>query len=258
VHASSIKKLLNEAVDRYNRPEFIHDDPICIPHQFKHLPDIEIMGLWTAVLSWGQRKTILTKASELIDLMDGVPYRFIMDHKETDLKRFLHFKHRTFNATDTLYFIHFFKWYYSQFDSLEAAFYSPEFKSDADTGRMINRFRQLFFSLEDAPFRTRKHIASPDMKSTCKRINMFLRWMVRSDGKGVDLGVWKQIQPAQLICPLDVHVDRVARRLGLLSRRQTDWFSAVELTQNLRIIDPDDPVKFDFALFGLGVYEKPA
>lgn len=255
---SSIKKLLNEAVDRYNRPEFIKDDPISIPHQFKQLADVEIMGFWTAILSWGQRKTILNKASELIDLMDGAPYQFITEHKEKDLKRFLHFKHRTFNATDTLYFIHFFRWYYSQFDSLENAFYTPENRADLDSGRMINQFRQLFFSLDEAPGRTGKHIASPEMKSSCKRINMFLRWMVRNDNKGVDLGVWKQIKPAQLICPLDVHVDRVARRLGLLERKQTDWLSALELTANLRKLDAEDPVKYDFALFGLGVHEKLA
>jgi uncharacterized protein (TIGR02757 family) len=249
---------LNDAVSRYNKPDFIPTDPISIPHRFTRLQDREIIGLWTAVLSWGQRKTIIQKSSELIDLMDQSPYDFILHHQEKDVKRFLNFKHRTFNTTDTLYFLHFFKWYYQQYDSLETAFYRPENEEDPHTEKMLIGFRNLFFSLEDAPDRTRKHIASPDRKSTCKRISMFLRWMVRKDTSGVDFGVWNQIRPDQLICPLDVHVDRIARSLGLITRKQTDWLAAVELTENLQKIDPIDPVKYDFALFGLGVHEKLA
>jgi len=248
-----VAALLDQKVVQYNRPNFIPNDPISIPHQFSRLQDIEIMGLWAAVLAWGQRKTIINKCNELIQLMDVTPYDFIKNHQEADLKRFLHFKHRTFNATDTLYFLHFFKNYYDQHNSLEYAF-AHALTSDAPhVGGGLAAFHDLFFSLEDFPERTRKHIATPLRKSSCKRLNMFLRWMVRKDDKGVDFGLWTTISPAQLICPCDVHVDRVARKLGLIQRPQTDWQTALELTENLKLLDPNDPVKYDFALFGLGV-----
>ncbi|MEZ4902291.1 MAG: TIGR02757 family protein [Spirosomataceae bacterium] len=229
------------------------NDPISIPHQFSRLQDIEIMGLWAAILAWGQRKTIINKCNELIRLMDGAPYDFIKNHQETDLKRFLNFKHRTFNATDTLYFIEFFKTHYQRHDSLETAFAMALTVDDPHIEKGLVSFHDLFFSLDDFPERTRKHIATPLRKSSCKRLNMFLRWMVRKDDKGVDFGLWKHISPAQLICPCDVHVDRVARKLGLIQRPTTDWQTALELTENLKLLDPNDPVKYDFALFGLGV-----
>lgn len=251
-----LKTFLDKKVAQYNHPSFIKDDPVSIPHQFSMLQDIEIMGLWAAVLAWGQRKTILNKCNELIQLMDGAPYDFILNHQEKDLKRFLHFKHRTFNATDTLYFIEFFKNYYLNNDSLEDAFAQFISTNDVHIEKGLIGFHQLFFSLEDAPSRTQKHIATPARKSTCKRINMFLRWMVRDDDNGVDFGLWKKIKPSQLICPMDVHVDRVSRKLGLIERKQTDWLAAVELTERLKEFDAEDPVKYDFALFGMGVNEK--
>ena len=248
-----VVELLEEKVAQYNQPNFIPNDPISIPHQFSKLQDIEIMGFWAAVLAWGQRKTIINKCQELIQLMDGAPYDFVRNHTDTDLKRFLNFKHRTFNATDTLYFLHFFKHFYQHHHSLEEAFvYAlPVEAPHVEMG--LAGFHELFFSLEDFPERTRKHIATPVRKSSCKRLNMFLRWMVRKDDKGVDFGLWNALKPSQLICPCDVHVDRVARKLGLIQRPTTDWQTALELTENLKQLDPNDPVKYDFALFGLGV-----
>ncbi len=254
----NVKAILDEAEAIYNQPGFIAHDPISIPHRFQLLQDREIMGLWTAVLAWGQRSTIIRNAELLIELMEGEPYRFIMEHSENDLKRFLSFVHRTFNATDALYFIHFFRRWYSEHPTLETAFLPPDFKLQTDTGPMLQHFHTLFFDDALAPERTRKHIASPARNSSCKRLNMFLRWMVRHDDKGVDFGVWKQIQPSQLICPLDVHVQRVAMHYGLLHRQQSDWKAALELTESLRSMDADDPVRYDFALFGMGVHQKMA
>jgi len=248
-------EILESSVDRYNRPAFIESDPISIPHQFDQLADREIMGFWVAILAWGQRKTIINKAEELIRLMDGAPHDFVINHEEEDLKPFLDFKHRTFQAIDTLYFLQFLQWYYRRHDSLEdafARFLSPE---APDVGPALRGFHELFFSLEAAPQRTRKHIATPARKSSCKRLNMFLRWMVRQDDRGVDFGDWTRIQPRQLLMPLDVHVDRVARQMGLLERKQRDWRAVLELTERVRAFDPDDPVKYDFALFGIGVLQ---
>jgi uncharacterized protein (TIGR02757 family) len=247
---------LNKKATFYNRPEFILSDPISIPHQFSKLQDIEIAGFFAATLAWGNRTSILKSCNRLLQLMDHAPYDFVMQHKEKDLQRFLHFKHRTFNATDTLYFIYFFRNFYTANRSLETAFsrfISPE---DENVKAALTGFHELFFSLEDAPKRTRKHVATPIRNSTCKRLNMFLRWMVRRDDCGVDFGIWKKIKPAQLICPCDVHVDRVARKLGLIKNRQTNWKTALELTAKLKTFDPNDPVKYDFALFGIGVMEK--
>lgn len=247
---------LNEYVDKYNQPEFLDTDPIRIPHQFTKLQDIEIMGFWTAVLAWGQRVTIINKANELAKLMDGAPHDFVVNHKPKDRKPFLDFKHRTFQATDTIYFLEFLQKYYQKNESLETAFSQHIKNGDETIENGLIGFHNLFFSLPDAPHRTRKHIATPARKSTCKRLNMFLRWMVRQDKKGVDFGVWKNIKPSQLLMPLDVHVDRVARRFKLITRKQTDWQTVLELTSNLKKYDPDDPVKYDFALFGIGVLEK--
>ncbi len=263
----NIKAFLDAKVAQYNQPGFIENDPISIPHLFTRKQDIEIMGFWAATLSWGQRVTIIKKCKELITLMDGAPYDFIINHQEPDLKRLLSFKHRTFNDVDTLYFIAFFRYHYEHFESLEDAFLPPnplngeqEANQKAPPlggwGAGLEAFRSYFFSLPDFPHRTKKHVSSPSQKSTCKRLNMFLRWMVRQDNCGVDFGIWNRIKPADLICPLDLHVDRVARKLLLITRKQTDWQTALELTARLREFDPADPVKYDFALFGLGIEER--
>ncbi len=250
-----LKEFLDKLVERYNQPGFIESDPISIPRQFSHLQDIEIMGFWVAMLAWGQRKTIINKARELIRLMDGRPHDFILHHREEDRRPFLEFKHRTFQATDTLYFLEFLQWYYQRHDSLEDAFARFLPTEAPDTEAALAGFHRLFFSLPEAPSRTRKHIATPERRSTCKRLNMFLRWMVRKDDQGVDFGLWSRIRTDQLLMPLDVHVDRVARHYGLLTRKQTDWQAVQELTANLRQFDASDPVKYDFALFGLGVLQ---
>jgi len=249
----NLYEFLEAAVDQYNRPGFIESDPISVPHRFTLKQDREIMGFWAAILAWGQRKTIINKANELVELMDGAPYDFIRNHQEEDRRRFLDFKHRTFQATDTLYFLEFFQWYYQQHDSLEDAFARYLSPTAATTEAALVGFHELFFSLPDAPERTRKHIPTPLRGSTCKRLNMFLRWMVRKDDRGVDFGIWEQISPGQLLIPLDVHVERVARRLGLLKREKVDWRAVLELTEVLRGFDEGDPVRYDFALFGMGV-----
>jgi uncharacterized protein (TIGR02757 family) len=248
-----LKSFLDKKADYYNQPSFVQHDPVCIPHLFSKKQDIEIMGLWTAVLAWGQRVTIINKCKELIRLMDQAPHDFMINHREKDLKSLMKFKHRTFNDIDTLYFIEFFKDYYSKNKSLEDAFIKELAPGSPNIEQGLINFHQIFFGLEDFPERTKKHISTPARNSACKRLNMFLRWMVRKDNKGVDFGIWEKIKPSQLICPCDVHVDRVARKLGLISRKQTDWQTAIELTENLKTLDPDDPVKYDFALFGLGV-----
>lgn len=244
---------LERKVEQYNKPDFIPDDPICIPHAFSKKQDIEIAGLFAAVLAWGKRITIIRKCRELMAMMDNAPHDFVLNHATKDLKPFLAFKHRTFNPTDTLYFIEILRACYQKNDSLASAFAIDP--SEEHTEKALIHFQNVFFSLENFPTRTRKHIPTPERKSTCKRLNMYLRWMVRTDNKGVDFGIWKSIRPAQLICPCDLHVDRVARLLKLIKRKQTDWQTALELTANLRKFDPIDPVKFDFALFGLGIEE---
>ena len=252
---SEVRDFLELKVIEYNRPGFIQNDPISIPHRFSKLQDIEIAGLFAAVLAWGQRKTILIKCGELLQMMDNTPHDFVLNYTESDLKPFVDFKHRTFNATDTLYFMYWLKWYYNHYESLEEAF-KAEGSFDEPIANRISNFYALFFSLSDYPSRTKKHIQTPKRRSACKRMNMFLRWMVRKDAAGVDFGVWREISARELICPLDLHVDRVARKLGLIKRKQTDWQAAVELTGVLRSFDATDPIKYDFALFGLGVEEK--
>jgi len=248
-----IKAILDEAVAMYMQPQFLYTDPISVPHCFSKLQDIEIAGLWTAILSWGNRKTIMDNANKLMVLMDKAPHDFILHHQESDRRRFLTFKHRTFNDTDTLYFLEFFQQYYRQHHSLEDAFARYLTKDDLHVGKALAGFHHSFFSLPFAPERTKKHISTPERHSACKRLNMFLRWMVRGSDKGVDFGLWKRISPAQLLIPLDVHVERVARNLGLLHRKSSDWQAVLELTAALRSFDPEDPVKYDFALFGMGV-----
>lgn len=254
--SDNIRGFLEDSASRFNRPQFIPSDPISIPHRFHRLQDIEIMGFWVAMLAWGQRKTILEKGNELIGLMDNAPYDFILHHTEKDRASFARFKHRTFQAVDSLYFLEFLQQYYRRHDSLEDAFARFMNPGDPDTTGALAGFHRFFFQFHFAPERTRKHIPTPQRNSTCKRLNMYLRWMVRGDNRGVDFGLWKKINPSQLLIPLDVHVDRVARQLGLLKRAQTDWKAVLELTENLRVYDPADPVKYDFALFGLGVLQK--
>lgn len=267
---AALKEFLDAKADQYNGPSFIERDPISIPHRFSKKQDIEIMGFWAAVLAWGQRPVILQKANQLVTLMDGSPYDFILNHQQSDLDRFLAFKHRTFNATDALYFLHFFRQYYQTNDSLEDAFLPVSAHADSlatqsadlvtnSVEQGLIAFHNQFCGLTDFfPERTRKHIATPARNSSCKRLLMFLRWMVRRDNRGVDFGLWTRLQPSQLLIPIDVHVNRVARQLGLLTRRndaptQTDWKATLELTANLRLFDANDPVRYDFALFGLGV-----
>jgi uncharacterized protein (TIGR02757 family) len=259
---SDLKDFLDTKVQHYNQPWFIEKDPVSVPHLFSRRQDIEIAAFFASIFAWGGRTTIIQKSKELMQLMDMAPYDFVRSHEEKDLKKLLAFKHRTFNTTDLLYFIHLLKHHFTNNDSLESAFATddenaPEsLHSNEKVERCLTRFYYYFFSLEDAPERTRKHIASPAKNSSCKRLNMFLRWMVRKDQAGVDFGIWNSISPAELICPLDLHVARVATRFNLLTRKQPDWLAALELTSHLRDLDKDDPVKYDFALFGLGVMEK--
>lgn len=255
MNSNELKDFLDEKVAQYNQPGFIPNDPVCIPHDFTKKQDIEIAGFLAAVFAWGQRKTIINKSREFLHLMGNEPHRFVLNYSEDDLEPILDFKHRTFNSTDALYFLHFFRWFYERHDSLEEAFTKGLSENALMEARLIHFF-ELFFSLPDHPIRTYKHIPNPARKSACKRINMFLRWMVRQDDRGVDFGIWKTIKPNHLICPCDLHVDRVARKLGLIKRKQTDWQTALELTENLKKLDAQDPIKYDFALFGLGVEEK--
>lgn len=256
IYSDQLRNFLEEKYQKYNQPGFINSDPVSIPHIFSKKEDIEIMGFWSSMLAWGQRKTIINKSNELIALMEGAPHDFIINHSEHELARFLKFKHRTFNDLDTLYFISFFRHFYQNHQSLEEAFVFDGIENEMNVGKSISMFHKLFFSLPHAPARTKKHVSTPEKNSACKRINMFLRWMVRKDDLGVDFGIWNKIKPNQLICPCDLHVDRVARSLGLITRLKTDWITAVELTNNLKQFDENDPVKYDFALFGIGIEEK--
>lgn len=249
----SLKIFLEQKVLFYNSPRFIKDDPVSIPHLFSKKQDIEIMGFFAAIFAWGQRATIIKKAKELSQRMDNSPFDFITNHQEKDLKNLVGFRHRTFNDTDVLYCIEFFSNHYKLYDSLETAFF-PTNKMTVEEG--LNHFNNYFFNLQDAPTRTQKHIPCPRKKSACKRLNMFLRWMVRKDNNGVDFGLWNNVKPKDLICPLDLHVERTAKKLGLLTRDKPDWVSALELTENLKMLDKDDPVKYDFALFGISIEEK--
>ena len=254
----AIKQLLDQKVKQYNHIDFIEKDPISIPHLFTKQQDIEIAAFFAAIFAWGNRTTIIQKSKELLERMDNAPFEFCIQHQAKDLKKLVGFAHRTFKDTDLLYCIAFFKQHYTTQKSLETAFFI-----DQQSGKKIKtveaglvHFKNYFFSIDDAPDRTKKHIASPENGSTCKRLNMFLRWMVRKDQHGVDFGLWKAISPAELIIPIDVHVARVSRAFGLISRPQIDWLTALELTDYCRTLDARDPVKYDFALFSLGVTEK--
>jgi len=247
-----LKDFLDEKYLLYNRPTFIESDPISIPHQFSRKEDIEIAAFFSATIAWGQRPTIVKNANRLMDLMDREPYHFIMHSKKKDWEKMDDFVHRTFQYADVLYFIRALQNVYTHHGGLEKVFAE---KSKEDMKNGIRHFRKVF--LEIAPYeRTAKHIANVEKNASAKRINMFLRWMVRNDKRGVDFGIWRSISPALLYCPLDLHSGRVARKLGLLGRKQDDWKAVNELTINLRKLDKNDPVKYDFALFGLGIFEK--
>lgn len=260
----NLHDFLWQKVKQYNTKAFIHNDPICIPHAFTAKADIEIAGLFAALFAWGNRKAIIQAASTLLAIMQNQPYQFIMQWPhatETAKTKLQSFVYRTCNSTDVLYLIEFLHHHYSslQQPSLETAFAPNTYTAEQTTELALNTFyKNLFdFALPEAtPQRTRKHIAAPVKKSACKRLNMYLRWMVRSDCNGVDFGLWKNIQPHQLVMPLDVHVVGVATRLGLLSKKPPSWQAAVHLTQYLKQLSPTDPVVFDYAFFGLGVEEK--
>jgi uncharacterized protein (TIGR02757 family) len=253
--AQALKSLLDERVALYNTPAFIPADPISIPHLFSKKQDIEIAGFFAATLAWGIRTTIINNCTRLLNWMDNAPHDFILHHQPEDVKQMLGFAHRTFNATDLLYFIETLQRHYEQHDSLEDAFVPEDSFEEDNVGPALIHFHNYFFSGEH-PERTRKHVSTPARGSACKRLCMFLRWMVRKDNAGVDFGIWKKITPGQLVCPLDVHVARVSHRLGLIAEEKANWRSALELTNTLRQWRPEDPAVYDYALFGLGAEER--
>ena len=250
---SEIKDFLEEKVQQYESFDFIEVDPILIPHQFSQKEDIEISGFLAATIAWGNRKSIINNAQKMMRLMDQAPYDFIINHKESDLQRFEGFVHRTFNADDLRYFIKALRYIYLEHQGLEQLF--SQYASPQSLQAAIHHVKQVFFSLPHQQ-RTQKHLSDPLKGSAAKRLNMYLRWMVRSNKNGVDFGLWKSLHPRQLSCPLDVHSGNVARKLKLLKRKQNDGKALAELDTALRKMDPEDPVKFDYALFGLGVFEK--
>ncbi|MCF8234641.1 MAG: TIGR02757 family protein [Bacteroidales bacterium] len=244
----NLKDFLEFKYRQYNRPEFIECDPVSVPHQFKKKEDFEVAGFLTATIAWGQRKTIIRNALSMLERMEFEPHDFILNSTAPEKIKFTTFVHRTFNGIDCVYFLTSLQNIYQNHNGLENCFKGNNVK------KAILNFRKVFFELPH-PARTEKHVANPTAGSSAKRINMFLRWMVRKDKQGVDFGLWNQIRPSELFCPLDVHSGRVARKLGLLSRKQNDWKAVEELTANLRKLDACDPVKYDYALFGLGVFE---
>jgi len=250
---AELKEFLDEKAIFYNRPQFIESDPIQIPHLFSRKEDIEIAGFLVATIAWGNRKSIINNGNRLMDLMDHAPYEFVMNHSEKDLTTLSHFVHRTFNGGDLGYFIQAIQHIYTSHIGLEQVFAQHAEKDSLQ--KAIHEFKKLFFSLPHAP-RTEKHVSDPIKNSAAKRINMYLRWMVRPNDAGVDFGLWKSLTPSQLSCPLDVHSGNVARKLKLLKRKQNDGKALFELDTSLRKMDANDPVKYDFALFGLGVFEK--
>lgn len=249
---TELKDFLDAKVVQYNNPKFIESDPIQIPHQFNKKEDIEIAAFLTATISWGNRKSIINNANRLMDLLDNTPFDFVLNHSETDLEKLAPFVHRTFNGDDSIQFIKSLKHIYLHHDGLESVFKKNAKKQSLQMA--ISKFKSTFFEIEHLP-RTQKHISDPIKNSAAKRLNMMLRWFVRRDNSGVDFGIWKSLSPSQLSCPLDVHSGNVARKLGLLNRKQNDAKALFELDASLRKLDPEDPVKYDFALFGLGVFE---
>ena len=250
---AEIKAFLDEKAAIYESLDFIAADPIQIPHSFSKKEDIEISGFLAATIAWGNRKSIINNAKKMMQLLDNSPHDFILHHTSNDLKSIKNFVHRTFNGDDLRYFISGLHHIYTQHDGLEAVFSNSANKIDLQTA--IHAFKKKFFTLPH-PQRTQKHVSDPLKGSAAKRINMYLRWMVRSSKKGVDFGLWKSIKPSLLSCPLDVHSGNVARKLNLLHRKQNDAKALKELDKCLREMDAEDPVKYDYALFGLGVFEK--
>ncbi len=257
----ALKEFLDRKATYFEQPSFIDLDPISIPHRYDKQQDIEIAGFFAAILAWGNRKSIIASSNRLLSAMDNAPYDFIMNFSEPDLAAFRGFAHRTFQAADLFHFLDFLQYHYRTRGalSLETAFTGSLQSGELTIEKALTGFHRYFF--DETIFgnylpRTRKHIATPERNSACKRLNMFLRWMVRSSERGVDFGLWKSIPANLLICPLDLHSARVARRLGLLTRPSNDWKAALELTSRLREFDPEDPVKYDYALFGMGVSEK--
>lgn len=253
MNKTELKEFLDAKVEEYNKPKFIESDPIQIPHQFSLKEDIEISGFLTATIAWGKRKMIINNANKILNYMGNSPYDFVMDHKENDLEKIQGSLHRTFNATDFRFFIRSLQNIYKNHHGLESIF--AKHAQNDSLQPAIHKFKQVFFEIEH-PARTQKHISDPLKNSAAKRINMYLRWMIRNDNTGVDFGIWKSLSPSQLSCPLDVHSGNVARKLELINRKQNDAKALLELDTNLRKLDPKDPVKYDFALFGLGVFEK--
>ena len=252
MNSSELKSFLDEKVIQYNTLDFIDSDPVQIPHLFTQKEDIEIAGFLSAIIAWGNRKMIIKNSHKMMDLMGNAPYNFIMSHTETNLEQLESFVHRTFNGQDFTFFIKSLKNIYQNHNGLECVFTNNQ---DLETMQLsISEFKKIFFEIPHQ-VRTQKHVSDPMNNSAAKRINMYLRWMVRQDNKGVDLGIWKNISPASLSCPLDVHSGNVARKLGLLTRKQNDGKALAELDLQIRKLDPKDPVKYDFALFGLGVFE---
>ncbi|MFY9241459.1 MAG: TIGR02757 family protein [Polaribacter sp.] len=248
-----LKEFLDEKVVLYNNPKFIESDPIQIPHTFSKKEDIEIAAFLTATISWGNRTMIIKNAIKMMELLDNSPHDFVLNHQEKDLESFQNFVHRTFNYIDFQQFIKSLQHIYKNHGGLENTLLIKDNSKTYQTA--IHQFKQLFFEVPHLK-RTQKHVSDPLKNSAAKRINMFLRWMVRNDKAGVDFGIWETHNPANLSCPLDVHSGNVARKLKLLSRKQNDWKALFELDKNLRKLDKNDPVKYDFALFGLGVFEK--
>ncbi|WP_306352747.1 TIGR02757 family protein [Flavobacterium sp. '19STA2R22 D10 B1'] len=247
------KSFLDEKVILYNNPDFIESDPVQIPHLFSTKEDIEIAGFLSATIAWGNRKMIINNSHKMMNLMGNSPYDFVMSHNDEQEERLSQFVHRTFNGGDFHSFIKGLQNIYTNHGGLEAVF--TKYQEKDSLQKSIHEFKKVFFEIEHQN-RTQKHISDPLNGSAAKRINMFLRWMVRKDNAGVDLGIWENISPALLSCPLDVHSGNVARKLELLTRKQNDAKALFELDTNLRALDPTDPVKYDFALFGLGVFEK--
>jgi uncharacterized protein (TIGR02757 family) len=248
-----LKDFLDEKVILYNNPKFIESDPIQIPHSFTLKEDIEIAGFLSATIAWGNRKMIINNAKRLMEIMGNSPYDFVLNHQENDLEPLSSFVHRTFNSIDAIYFIKSLRNIYQNHNGLESVFAKNQ--EPTSLQKSISEAKKIFFELEH-PQRTTKHFSDPMNDSAAKRINMFLRWMIRQDNCGVDFGIWKSITPSTVSCPLDVHSGNVARKLGLLTRKQNDAKALFELDTNLRKLDPNDPSKYDFALFGLGVFEK--
>lgn len=253
-HLKEVKALLDEKYFQFNNTSFIETDPISIPHQFSKKEDIEIASLLVATIAWGQRISIINNGNKLMRLMNDEPHDFILNFSKKDAIRFEGFVHRTFNSTDCIFFLNSLNHIYSKHGGLETAFSSNFFSKEVDVKNAITNFRTLFLSTTHQS-RSEKHISNPSAKSSAKRLCMFLRWMVRKDKHGVDFGIWKSIKPSQLCLPLDLHTGNVSRKLGLLTRTQNDWQAVEEITSALRIFDKNDPIKYDFSLFGLGAFE---